>query len=130
MKLVFISMVTTPMSGVVAARGRGHGHVQQGHRRTAVRHVKGIEVLGLGLVVQLRLATFHAVQREAQVADKGDFGTKTFQNNSSVYKLRDARKAGQGQGRLASAAATLPGKAGRRGKAAHNGAGAYSVNRP
>jgi hypothetical protein len=48
MKLVFISMVTTPMSLFHAARGRGHHHVQQRHAGAAVRHAKGIEVLGPG----------------------------------------------------------------------------------
>ena len=58
-------------------------------------------MLRLGLVVQLRLTTFHAVQGEAQVSDKGDFNAETFQNNSSVGKLRDAREAGQGPSRRA-----------------------------
>ena len=59
-------------------------------------------MLTLGLVVQLRLTALHAVQGEAQVSDKGDFNAETFQNNSSVGKLRDAREAGQGPSRRAS----------------------------
>src|SRR3990167_8317769 len=121
MKLVFISMVTTPMSGVslraavamvtsssgmvgpprvtlrsdegaarglheaglhldgdhahvgrVAARCSGHGHVEQRHGGTAVRHAERIQVLGPGLVAQLGMAALHEFEREAQVVDEGD----------------------------------------------------------
>ena len=56
---------------MAAARGMGHGHVEQGHQHAAVRHLPRVEVSLIEIDTQLGMAAVEVVQLEAEGFDEG-----------------------------------------------------------